>query len=45
MKPDSEGQLKTYNFGYEVDNPSYEFFKYNILEADIPTERTLIIVN
>lgn len=36
VKPDSEGQLKTYKFGYEVDNPSYEFFKYKILEADIP---------
>ena len=22
VKPDSEGQLKTYKFGYEVDNPS-----------------------
>lgn len=30
-KPDSEGQLKTYKFGYEVDNPSYEFFKSRIL--------------
>ncbi len=36
VKPDSEGQLKTFKFGYEVDNPSYEFFKYKILEADIP---------
>lgn len=36
VKPDSEGQLKTYKFGYEVDNPSYEFFKYRILEADTP---------
>lgn len=36
VKPDSEGQLKTYKFGYEVDNPSYEFFKYRILEADVP---------
>ena len=36
VKPDSEGQLRTYKFGYEVDNPSYEFFKYRILEADTP---------
>ena len=36
VKPDSEGQLKTYKFGYEVDNPSYEYFKYRILEADVP---------
>ena len=26
-KPDSEGVVKTYKFGYEVDNPSYEYFK------------------
>lgn len=32
VKPDSEGQLKTYKFGYEVDNPSHEFFKHKILE-------------
>lgn len=32
LKPDSEGQLKTYKFGYEVDNPSHEFFKHKILE-------------
>ncbi len=36
VKPDSEEQLKTYKFGYEVDNPSYEFFKYKILEAEVP---------
>ena len=36
VKPDSESQLKTCKFGYEVDNPSYEFFKYRILEADTP---------
>ena len=38
VKPDSEGQLRTYKFGYEVDNPSYEFFKYRILESDAPGE-------
>lgn len=32
VKPDSEGQLKTYKFGYEIDNPSHEFFKHIILE-------------
>lgn len=31
IKPDSEEQLKTYKFGYEVDNPSYEYFKNCIL--------------
>ena len=36
IKPDSQDQLKTYKFGYEVDNPSYEFFKYKILEAENP---------
>lgn len=35
-KPDSEGQLKTYKFGYEVDNPSYEFFKSRILGESNP---------
>lgn len=38
VKPDSDGQLRTYKFGYEVDNPSYEFFKYRILELDTPGE-------
>ena len=45
-KPDSEGVIKTYKFGYEVDNPSYEFFKTKILESgdvgnDIETFYTL----
>ncbi len=45
-KPDSEGVVKTYKFGYEVDNPSYEFFKTKILESgdvgnDIETFYTL----
>lgn len=35
-KPDSFDQLKTYKFGYEVDNPSYEFFKSCILEETNP---------
>lgn len=30
-KPDSDEVIKTYKFGYEVDNPSYEFFKHKIL--------------
>lgn len=30
-KPDSEDIIKTFKFGYEVDNPSYEFFKHKIL--------------
>ncbi len=30
-KPDSDNIIKTYKFGYEVDNPSYEFFKHKIL--------------
>lgn len=30
-KPDSDDIIKTYKFGYEVDNPSYEFFKHKIL--------------
>lgn len=34
-KPDSE-IIKTYKFGYEVDNPSYEYFKYRILNEDNP---------
>ena len=45
-KPDSEGVVKTYKFGYEVDNPSYEYFKTKILESgtvgnDIETFYTL----
>lgn len=45
-KPDSEGVVKTYKFGYEVDNPSYEFFKTKILSSgtignDIETFYTL----
>lgn len=36
IKPDSQGTIKTYKFGYEVDNPSYEFFKYRILESTNP---------
>ena len=35
IKPDSEEQLKTYNFGYEVDNPSYEYFKNCILNDNM----------
>ena len=35
-KPDSQGTVKTYKFGYEVDNPSYQFFKYRILEPSNP---------
>lgn len=30
-KPDSGGIVKTYKFGYEIDNPSYEYFKNKIL--------------
>ncbi len=30
-KPDSADIIKTYKFGYEIDNPSYEFFKHKIL--------------
>lgn len=35
-KPDSQGTIRTYKFGYEVDNPSYQFFKYRILEPSNP---------
>ena len=35
IKPDSENQLITYNFGYEVDNPSYEYFKNCILNDNM----------
>ena len=35
-KPDSQGTVRTYKFGYEVDNPSYQFFKYRILEPTNP---------
>lgn len=46
VKPDSENVVKTYKFGYEVDNPSYEYFKTKILESgnvgnDIETFYTL----
>ena len=30
-KPDSSDIIKTFKFGYEADNPSYEFFKHKIL--------------
>ena len=30
-KPDSADIIKTFKFGYEADNPSYEFFKHKIL--------------
>lgn len=33
-KPNSEEQIKTYLFGYEADNPSYEYFKYKILQEE-----------
>ncbi|MDD2435646.1 MAG: DUF262 domain-containing protein [Bacilli bacterium] len=33
-RPDSDDIIKTYKFGYEVDNPSYEFFKCKILGAE-----------
>lgn len=36
IKPDSQGTVRTYKFGYEVDNPSYQFFKYRILEPANP---------
>lgn len=35
-KPDSAGVIKSFKFGYEVDNPSYEFFKCKILEEEFP---------
>ena len=35
-KPDSQGTIRTYKFGYEIDNPSYQFFKYRILEPSNP---------
>lgn len=37
-KPNSEDMLKSYKFGYEVDNPSYKFFKSKILESEIEGE-------
>ena len=37
-KPNSEDMLKSYKFGYEVDNPSYKFFKNKILESEIEGE-------
>ncbi len=33
-KPNSDEQIKTYLFGYEADNPSYEYFKYRILQEE-----------
>lgn len=32
--PNSDDMLKSYKFGYEVDNPSYKFFKDKILESE-----------
>lgn len=32
IKPDSANVIKSFKFGYEEDNPSYEFFKYKILD-------------
>ncbi|MEG1821058.1 MAG: DUF262 domain-containing protein [Malacoplasma sp.] len=32
VKPDSANVIKSFKFGYEEDNPSYEFFKYKILD-------------
>ena len=37
-KPNSEDMLKSYKFGYEVDNPSYKFFKNKILESETEGE-------
>lgn len=36
VKPDSANVVKSFKFGYEEDNPSYEFFKYRILEEENP---------
>lgn len=36
VKPDSADVIKSFKFGYEEDNPSYEFFKYKILEEENP---------
>ena len=33
-KPNSDDMLKSYKFGYEVDNPSYKYFKNKILEEE-----------
>lgn len=46
-KPDSQGTVRTYKFGYEVDNPSYQFFKYRILEPTNPisVEETFYTLN
>lgn len=33
-KPNSDDILKSYKFGYEVDNPSYKYFKNKILEEE-----------
>ncbi len=35
IKPDSYSQIKTYKFGYEVDNPSYMYFKNKIVNRDL----------
>ncbi|MBR4567767.1 DUF4268 domain-containing protein [bacterium] len=34
-KPNSDDILKSFKFGYEVDNPSYKYFKSKILESEI----------
>lgn len=38
LDPNSQNINKTYKFGYEVDNPSYEFFKHKILNEPNPGE-------
>ena len=38
IDPNSQNINKTYKFGYEVDNPSYEFFKHVILGEPNPGE-------
>ena len=38
VDPSSQNITKTYKFGYEVDNPSYEFFKHRILGEPNPGE-------
>ena len=47
VKPNSEEILKSYKFGYEVDNPSYKFFKNKILEAEsqVYIEETFYTLN
>lgn len=46
-RPDSDDIIKTYKFGYEVDNPSYEFFKNKILnDSDSsPSTETFYTLN